>query len=296
MRPVVYTWRPVTLALALLLNAPAACRTEPAEDRAPPAEEELAGPPTGEEAPTRADEERAAAEPDRGGERADGRNGCGGTVPLEASPGWACGPGDQGRWVCGGPNAVVCDYPGRLTVCHHGRGRQPDAIRVTSAEVSEHLRHGDYFGLCRPDLVVDVLVDVVEVDVAVTVVEVERVLADLVVTDLAVLGVGEHHLYRRNACGGTVALRGHPGDSCGRDGHGTWECDGHDDVDCVERSSHVRICHVPPGNPGNAHNITVGASAIDAHLRHGDYLGECRSERRDRDRDRRPGRRDRRGR
>jgi hypothetical protein len=37
----------------------------------------------------------------------------------------------------------------------------------------------------------------------------------------------------------------------------------------------VTLCHLPPGNPDNAHTITVGASAVDAHLAHGDYLGPC---------------------
>ena len=37
----------------------------------------------------------------------------------------------------------------------------------------------------------------------------------------------------------------------------------------------VTICHIPPGNPDNAHTITVGAPAVPAHLAHGDYLGEC---------------------
>jgi hypothetical protein len=37
----------------------------------------------------------------------------------------------------------------------------------------------------------------------------------------------------------------------------------------------VTICHIPPGNPANAHTITVGAPAVPAHLAHGDHLGAC---------------------
>ena len=36
----------------------------------------------------------------------------------------------------------------------------------------------------------------------------------------------------------------------------------------------VTICHVPPGNPDNAHFITVGEPALPAHVAHGDTLGE----------------------
>jgi hypothetical protein len=35
----------------------------------------------------------------------------------------------------------------------------------------------------------------------------------------------------------------------------------------------VTLCHIPPGNPANAHTLTVGAPAVKAHLRHGDHLG-----------------------
>ncbi len=35
------------------------------------------------------------------------------------------------------------------------------------------------------------------------------------------------------------------------------------------------ICHVPPGDPANAHTICVGAKARKAHLDHGDTLGPC---------------------
>jgi len=40
----------------------------------------------------------------------------------------------------------------------------------------------------------------------------------------------------------------------------------------VERAT---LCHVPPGNPSKARTITVDPSAVPAHYRHGDYLGEC---------------------
>ncbi len=40
-------------------------------------------------------------------------------------------------------------------------------------------------------------------------------------------------------------------------------------------SDKVAVCHIPPGNPANAHTIVVGAPAVQAHLRHGDTLGAC---------------------
>ncbi|TFH01020.1 MAG: hypothetical protein E4G77_04100 [Nitrosopumilus sp.] len=46
----------------------------------------------------------------------------------------------------------------------------------------------------------------------------------------------------------------------------------HDD----DKGNKVTICHRPPGNPNNSHTITVGEPATNAHLRHGDFLGECK--------------------
>jgi len=37
----------------------------------------------------------------------------------------------------------------------------------------------------------------------------------------------------------------------------------------------VDVCHIPPGNPSNAHTISVSPSAVPAHLNHGDTLGAC---------------------
>jgi len=43
----------------------------------------------------------------------------------------------------------------------------------------------------------------------------------------------------------------------------------------TESNEKVTICHIPPGNPGNAHSITVSVNAVPAHLAHGDSLGAC---------------------
>ena len=37
----------------------------------------------------------------------------------------------------------------------------------------------------------------------------------------------------------------------------------------------VLVCHVPQGNPSNAHNICINKNAVENHLAHGDYLGNC---------------------
>jgi hypothetical protein len=38
----------------------------------------------------------------------------------------------------------------------------------------------------------------------------------------------------------------------------------------------VLVCHIPPGNPANAHEICVGEPAVAAHVRnHGDPIGAC---------------------
>lgn len=42
-----------------------------------------------------------------------------------------------------------------------------------------------------------------------------------------------------------------------------------------DNGNKVTICHVPPGNPENAHSITINVNALDAHLAHGDTIGDC---------------------
>lgn len=49
------------------------------------------------------------------------------------------------------------------------------------------------------------------------------------------------------------------------------------DVTCGNNPNNpkVSVCKVPPGNPGNAHNICVSPNAVAAHLATGSYLGAC---------------------
>jgi hypothetical protein len=45
----------------------------------------------------------------------------------------------------------------------------------------------------------------------------------------------------------------------------------------LARNDKVQVCHVPPGNPANAHEISISEKAVEAHLRNheGDALGAC---------------------
>jgi hypothetical protein len=43
-----------------------------------------------------------------------------------------------------------------------------------------------------------------------------------------------------------------------------------------ESPKKVLICHIPPGNPDNAHTICVSEHAVDPHqTHHGDTIGAC---------------------
>jgi hypothetical protein len=55
----------------------------------------------------------------------------------------------------------------------------------------------------------------------------------------------------------------------------------HDEVRACDpgNTKKTTICHVPPGNPANAHTLCIGNPAVKHHLaNHPDYLGPCKVE------------------
>jgi hypothetical protein len=50
------------------------------------------------------------------------------------------------------------------------------------------------------------------------------------------------------------------------------------DVTCGKKGQKVEVCHVPPGNPANEHEICISPNAVPDHLAHGDRLGPCDNE------------------
>lgn len=53
---------------------------------------------------------------------------------------------------------------------------------------------------------------------------------------------------------------------------------GNSDNNYDSGNNKITICHIPPGNPKNAHTITISTNAWPAHKGHGDYLGPCANE------------------
>jgi len=65
--------------------------------------------------------------------------------------------------------------------------------------------------------------------------------------------------------------------ACGLD---EWTVESADVRACTpEETKKTTICHIPPGNPANAHTLCIGTRAVKHHLQnHGDYLGPCNAE------------------
>ena len=81
----------------------------------------------------------------------------------------------------------------------------------------------------------------------------------------------EHQVCEDGVCQPECGGGGDPGDGGPGDGGGGSCLNAV--LDC--KPGKVLICHIPPGNPANRHDICVGAPAVPAHTAHGDTLGCC---------------------
>jgi hypothetical protein len=72
---------------------------------------------------------------------------------------------------------------------------------------------------------------------------------------------------------GSSSSGGRGATSTGSGGRGGPTCYG--DGNGQAKLGKITICHIPPGNPANAHSITVSVNALAAHLAHGDSIGTC---------------------
>ncbi len=149
-------------------------------------------------------------------------------------------------------------------ICHY----PPDnpfitqTIFVPESDVAYHLFHGDIEGVCDQDEETRTI----EVDGM-------NILAHLEHGD----GIGECveicHVYPDTIIDGDGGEEGGEGEG-GSGGIIDGTVPG---SDCF-KSHKIGICHIPPGNPENAHNICVGIASKKAHIDHGDTLSGCTQE------------------
>lgn len=72
---------------------------------------------------------------------------------------------------------------------------------------------------------------------------------------------------------------GNHGGGCNHGGGGNHGGNHGGGGNCNSNPNKVVICHIPPGNPANAHNIEISVNALPAHIpgnnQHSDFLGDC---------------------
>lgn len=74
---------------------------------------------------------------------------------------------------------------------------------------------------------------------------------------------------------GTSTVRGNGTRPTGRPGNDTNDGNNNGNNGNNNDRGKITICHIPPGNPANAHTITIAQAAWPAHQAHGDQQGAC---------------------
>lgn len=152
----------------------------------------------------------------------------------------------------------------KVTICHVPPGNPANAhtINVSINAVDAHLAHGDLLGLCEPPQdsqpFPQVLLQLFEARAPDDARPVGAPLASMTLVGQA-LPVASASWVANTVGASTHSVHN----------HGAAECA------ATTASGKVVMCHVPPGNPANAHSISISPSAVAAHLAHGDYFGSC---------------------
>ncbi len=178
-----------------------------------------------------------------------GKGGKGGKGKGGGSGGKGCGKGGGGG--------------GKVEICHVPPGNPGNAhtLSVSENAVQAHLAHGDTLGPCvappPPPQNATLAFSLYEARAP----DDARPVGDpLAVMELVSAGIPQ---------GSASWVLTPPGAHGSQHAHSPEECQS------TTPDGKVVICHVPPGNPSNAHAITVSPNAVAAHLAHGDYYGCC---------------------
>jgi hypothetical protein len=166
------------------------------------------------------------------------------------------------------PNIPIAGTGGggskKVKICHVPPGNPANAhtLNISINALDAHLDHGDLLGTCEPppdtqaypDLTIQLFEARAPDD------------ARPVGAPLASMTLMGHALPLGSASWSASGI-----------GPGTHTTHDHSAAQCAATtaSGKVIMCHVPPGNPANAHSITIAPSAVAAHLAHGDYFGCC---------------------
>jgi len=166
------------------------------------------------------------------------------------------------------PNPAVAGTSGgsgkKVSICHVPPGNPENAhtINVSVSALDAHLAHGDLLGVCEPapdtQSFPNVTIQLFEARAPDDARPVGEPLASMTLVGQA--------LPKASATWVLTYV-----------GSNTHFVHNHSAEECAATTStgKVVMCHVPPGNPANAHSITISPSAVPAHLAHGDYFGCC---------------------
>jgi len=168
------------------------------------------------------------------------------------------------------PNATLPTYVAeeKITICHFPPGNtdNPQTITIGKSALQAHLDHGDQIGSCDNTPVTICHMPPGNPGNAKT----------LTIPNSAVKAHLAHG-DKIGPCEDAKKDNGNNGNGNGNNGNGNNNSNTNGDTNANPPATEeqITICHFPPGNTDNPQTITIGKSALQAHLDHGDQIGSC---------------------